>query len=106
MSDNRFEWSESGIRLLETIHQIIAKNGGMEPMYAKVLKEISPDPHRPNKRETIEKIRLLASVLSVKKISQVLGIPAEDVYLIMKEENIPFKGKPNSNKKNENKEIP
>lgn len=85
------EWSESGRRLLDTIQQIIDDNGGIETMHAKVLKEISPEPHRPDRRGTIEKIRLLATVFGVHKIHEIIGLTETEIYRIMHEEKIPFK---------------
>ena len=46
-----FSWSPGGLRLLETINQIIDENGGRQVMLALVIGELSEDKYLQNKRQ-------------------------------------------------------
>lgn len=57
--NGEFEWSESGLRLLQTIQKIVADNGGEEEMYLKMYVESNESSYKQNKVSIKSQVRTL-----------------------------------------------
>lgn len=57
--NGEYEWSESGLRLLQTIQKIVADNGGEEEMYLKMYVESNESSYKQNKVSIKSQVRTL-----------------------------------------------
>lgn len=73
MENYQFEWSESGLELLDTVNKIIEENGGINVMYAVVNAEVNEFAFKKEKRVKLDLL----------KIIKTYGMPIKDALSIL-----------------------
>ncbi|MNI79999.1 hypothetical protein D3C87_755740 [compost metagenome] len=74
MENQNFEWSESGLRLLDEINGIIDSHGGVSAMYEIVNEEVNESQYSKDKRIKLDLLRIIRRY----------GMPIQDALPILK----------------------
>lgn len=84
--NGQFEWSESGLRLLQTIQTIVWENGGNDKMYFRMLEEVSDNKYQRYRSKITDHVRTLRrSGVKSSDIIDVLNISESELNRVIRE---------------------